>query len=673
MLKGMYADVLFPLKISPLTYRIPVEMPKDIKGAVVEAPLMGRSAYGLVVNVSSAADPSLTFELKEIRSVHRSFASARALQFLKWLSDYYITPGGIALKSCFFEEAVAFIGGDRSGRKASGRARKPGADHSRAGAPEAMSHHLEFLNFDANADSVSKRTTEGRYGSFLLPTPFVFYEYLFLAEVLRRISEEVRGIIILVPEIGDIPRLESLLRPVVGKRLCVLHSKLSKGKRVETVGTILSSETDIVLGTRSAVLAPLGRVSFVAVTAEHSSSYKGEERLRYHGRDVAVMRAFMENACTVLSSVCPSVESLYNARLGKYALLKSRGEYDLPAKDVKVGRWREVERPVIKIVDMKPGRKGTPSLSGELVKQAKGLIAGGERLLFLINRKGYSLIRCGECGHTEACGKCGTFLVFHKAEGRARCHRCGGSGPVADICPQCRGVNITLVGAGTERIKEEVKQLFERDAVVLQKGAAPALSLDTDTMPLIIGTAYAKRLEYSGAGDEAFGAAAFLNMDMLLSQPDFRAYERTFQEVMQIVQMVKSGGSIFLQTHMPKNRVLRFIKNYDLDGFYDYELAQRRALDYPPFSRMVLLTVQGKEQTGMSAVRNIMEEGAAEGVELLGPAEVPCPSKGYTQCLQLLLKSKDRKALHSAAGELVAKLEEVKGTVVRPDVDPLVI
>lgn len=675
----MYADVLFPLKLPPLTYRIPGEMRHDIMGAVVKAPLMGRDAYGLVVNVSAEADPSLKRALKEIRSIHGTFASAQALQFLKWLSEYYITPMGIALKSSFFEEAAASFDGRSSARAISSRRGKPAPFPAFTEASASEIGHPEILNLAAHADCVGRALGKKRYGAFLLPTPYVYYEYSFLADILRKIKDEVKGIIILVPEIGHIPRLEALIRPLVGKRLCLLHSKLGKARRVETIRTILSSETDVVLGTRSAVLAPLVKASFIAVTGEHSVSYKGEERLRYQGRDVAVMRAFMDKACIVLSSICPSVESIYNARIGKYVLL--RGGDGKECKSEKAGRWIELERPTIKIMDLKPGRRGTPSLSDELVKQARGVIAGGERLLFLINRKGYSLIRCSDCGYTTVCGKCGTLLVFHKSEGKARCRRCGTSEPVVTMCPRCGGVAVSLPGAGTERIKEEVKEIFNREAVVLEKGPArvktaeldpDALSLGKDTEPLVIGTAYARRLEYA-VGEEAFGAAAFLNMDMLLAQPDFRAYERAFQEVMQAAQMVKPGGALYLQTRMPKNRVVRFIRNYDLDGFYDYELDQRKSMNYPPFSRIVLITAQGKDQSAMADVRRKMEAVVVLDVEPWGPAEIPCPSKGYVHCLQLLLKSRDRKALHSATAELLNELGGIKGISVRADVDPLVL
>lgn len=694
----MYADVVFPLKLPPLTYKVPPGMPPDLKGRIVQAPLRGRAAYGLVVGVYGEEENTVRRELKELRNVHRVFANEQAVQFLKWLSSYYITPIGLALKSSFFEEALAGreLAGKRRGKKGGG------AGDAHLPAPPAASPHpptgeawrSELPDFGSAADAVRKTLELGGYRSFLLPAPSAACEHLFLLDLLRRGGDALRGVLVLVPEIGRIPFLESLLKPFLGERLCVLHSKLSKGKRVETIDRILSDRADVVLGTRSAVLAPLGGLSLLAVLGEHSPSYKGEERLRYNGRDVAVMRGFLGSSCVLLSSPCPSIESVYNARIGKYTLLHG-GERAESGKEGgrargRIGPVSGGERPTIKVVDMKAERKTSSSLAAELIKKARDLVAGGERLLFLVNRKGYSLIRCSECGGVLHCAKCPVSLVFRKGTGTVQCRFCGDAGSVPDVCPTCGGAGLTPFGAGTERIREELETLLSVSALVLEgkqeakrgahrKGrvkAAPvspeALALDIDTMPLIVGTAYAKRLGHSCAREAAFGAAALLDMDLILSQPDFRAYERAFQEVMQVARMVKPGGVVYLQSSAPKSKVMRLIRSCDFDGFYDFELAQRQALGYPPFARMILITVAAEEGREAEALLGEMSAaGSAKGIEVLGPAEVPCPSKARGRCFHLLLKGKERKALHEAAEEMAQRGEGVRGVRVSIDVDPL--
>ncbi|MBZ0158164.1 MAG: primosomal protein N' [Alphaproteobacteria bacterium] len=695
----MYADVVFPLKLPPLTYRVPPGMPPDLKGRIVKAPLRGGTAYGLVVDVYGEEKSAFRRELKELLSAHRMFATEQAILFVKWLSTYYITPMGLALKSSFFEEALAGEETRKRGRgkKNGGGEEAPlpentGENPGVLAPPAADLHRFGLPGFDGAAAMVQDALNGGSYRSFLLPSPSVLFERLFLLDILRRGGDGLRGVLILVPEIGQIPSLESLLKPFVGERLCVLHSKLGKGKRVETIGRILSSKADVVLGTRSAVLSPLQSISLVMVMGEHSPSYKGEERFKYNGRDVAVMRGYLGNSCVLLSSPCPSIESVYNARIGKYTLLREgmQEEGGTGKGQGRVGKVHGEKRPVISIVAMKAEKKVSSPLSAELVKRAQGLIAGGERLLFLVNRKGYSLVRCIECGSTLRCGKCDASLVFHKGEGTVQCRYCGDTEPVPDICPKCGGAELAPLGAGTERIREELENLLSVDSLVMERkrearggiqkkarvkatSVSPeAFSLDIETMPLIIGTAYAKRLGHSAPHEGAFGAAAFLNIDLILSQPDFRAYERAFQEVMQMAQMVRPGGSVYLQSYAPKSRILRLIRGYDFDGFYDFELAQRKALEYPPFAKMILMTVaagEGRE------VEPLLEKAAAAGrtkeVEVLGPVEVPCPAKAGRRCFHLLIKAKERKALHEAAAEMLRKLESTKGLKVSIDVDPL--
>ncbi|HEX8949034.1 MAG TPA: hypothetical protein VF790_08745, partial [Dissulfurispiraceae bacterium] len=478
---------------------------------------------------------------------------------------------------------------------------------------------------------------------------------------IRKIKDGTRGMIILVPEVGRIARFEALLGPLLGPRLCVLHSKLGKGRRIENIGRILASESDVVLGTRSAAFAPLKELAFIAVLEEHSPSYKGEEGLRYNARDVAVMRGFMQKNCVLLSSVCPSVESVYNARIGKYTLFKANGV--------------EAGYPKVRVIDARPGRRGDLSLTDELSQKAKGLLAAGDRLLLLVNRKGYALIRCEDCGHIEACGKCKASLVFHKEEKAMKCHYCGYSRPVAEVCESCKGTSMKLIGAGTERIKEEVRGTLNAEPLVLEKGRDRGV-ISSDLMPVVIGTAYAKRLKYSGneAGESGlFGAAALLNMDLLLSQPDFRAYERAFQEIMQISQLVRPEGLIYIQTRALKDETVRLIRDHDFEGFYRSELSQRKALDYPPFSKIILLNILAKEALRelLDELGKIMAECGTDDTELLGPVEVASGSKAYPSCIQIMLKSKNNKALHVSAKSLLDRLGALKGIKVVVDVDPL--
>lgn len=636
----MYADVVFPLKLPPLTYKVPANAPYDLKGKIVKAPLMGKSRYGLVVSVTDSPNIGNGKNIREVESVHQRFASESTLSFLKWLSDYYLTPMGTALNSSFFEETIkTVVSNQQSAVRIKNKEQKRETENS-------------------ELSPVYDCIKEKNYKSFLFHPASISQELSILNEIMGEVAPDIHGAIILVPEIGQIERLLPDIKNIFGERLCVLHSRLTAKKRMEAAAQILTGRSDVVLGTRSAVLAPLKNVSFIAVTGEHNNSYKGEEGLRYNARDVAVMRGFIEKSCVLLSSACPSVESIYNTKIGKYTTLNADSQ-------------PETKRPRIKIVGANRTKGKASTIAGEVLKEAKNTISKNGKFLFLINRKGYSLIRCEDCGHTVQCKKCGIPLVFYKAKSAVRCNYCGLEKNIPESCEECKGFAMKPSGAGTEKIKEEVEELLGTKTLLLEKerSLSPSpLPLAPDILPFVVGTTYAaKKLR-----DEKFDAAALFNIDRTMSQPDFRAYERTFQQVMQIAGTINPDGSLFLQTWNPKNRILRFIKNYDFHGFYDYEMSQRKMLDYPPFSKIVLFNISYKKGTNLlDDIRNIIEPAEIKRLEVLGPVEIPPILKSYPHCIQILLKSRDSRLMHEYARQLLNRLGNLKDVRINVDVDPL--
>ena len=637
----MFIDVVFPLKLRPLTYKAPADAPADLKGRIVSAPIGGRNSYGIVVKVM---DRTLYPEedLKYIRGIYPHFTSLTNLSFLKWLSDYYLTHEGVALKSAFFEEAVKIA---------------ISYQLSAISDPGKTAAECQSQNTDENSgpDPVVRAIRDRTYKTFLFHAQSLSQEVLKLAEILKNAASDINGAIILVPEIHHLEIISPVLHEIFRERLCILHSKLSKKQRMEAITRIVTGVSDVIAGTRSAILAPIKEVSFIAVLGEHDPSYKGEESPRYNGRDAAVMKGFIEKSCVFLSSTCPSVESFHNVMTGKYTQI--------------AGNLKSEKRPRIKIIAMKRRRKKDLSISDEVLKEAGRLLTKNERTLFLINRKGHSLVKCDDCGHISGCSKCSLPLVFIKTKNVVRCNFCGREAPVPDTCEECRGPHINPFGAGTGRVKEEIEKLLKAEAVIIEKGQdpSPPLVFAGDAAPFVIGTDYATRR----VGTEAFSSAVLVNMDSILSRPDFRTYERAFQEVIQVSQTVRRDGSIFLQVWDSKNSILKFISSYDFEGFYKYELAQRKALDYPPYSKIILFNIYAKDDTG-SILQHIGNISGlqVDGVEVLGPVEIPSYVKAYKHCIQIMLKSRDRKLIQNTARELLLKPEQFKKIKVNVDVDP---
>jgi primosomal protein N' (replication factor Y) len=650
ILLTMYADVLFPLKLPPLTYRVPEGMGSDIKGCIITAPLTGKDRLGLVVELRDEEPPGLTesvrAHLKDISSVGLRFASENHLQFLKWMSDYYLTPEGMTLKGAFFEEAAAERpepGNARRGRKAGGGCETPAEELSTA------------PPLDVVADAVVALRNR-RYSALLYHAPDIESEYAACLGIMEEFCPETRGAILLVPEVSLIDGVEPRLRGIFGERLAVLHGRLGKRDRRLAVHNILDGKADVILGTRSAMLAPLPHAEFVVVIEEQSPSYKAGEGTRYNARDLAVMRAYMDKSCALLMSACPSVESVYNVKRGKYRrLFPGSGQEDF-------------KRPSIRIVTHRPGGRDSSCLSPVVVEEAGAVLRDKGQALFLAGRKGYSLLRCEDCGYTEYCSRCETSMVFYKNSGTLKCHHCGLERPAPQACPECGGSAISIFTAGADRVKEELEGLLHGPEAPSGKAflRSPQATEETGVIPYIIGAGMKRKKADRGR----YSAAVLMNIDLLAARPDFRAHERAFQETLGAAQLVRPEGRIIIQTRSGGSKFLRRLRDYDFEGFYETELRQRRELAYPPFERMILLSVLALPG---AVLPDCGFTSGDDKVKILGPVEAPTPSGRYASCVRIILKSGDNKRLREEARKIVNALEKNRKIRIMVDVDPLKI
>jgi len=661
MLKSImeFVDVLFPINLGPLTYKCPEHLrDKALPGMLVSAPLKKQITEGIILGRSgrlvrtqadslrraeeSKSSAAISGDIKEISDIHGEspLLEAPMLKLLNWVSEYYIANRGIALKNMLPQETFKKV-----------KARK--------GQLSAISHQLpdeklkEVSEINKNILSgINEAISEKEYKTFLLHAPALEYEAAFIS----RILEPKKNAIILVPEIVNISRIAPIIREIAGERLCILHSGLSKGQRSEAMEKIISGQCSIVLGTRMAVFAPLKNLSLIAVMHEHSSSYKTEEGLRFNARDIAVMRGYLEKSAVVLSSICPSIESFYNARCGKYTLLKPT---------------TNVQRPAIRIINMRQEKQISPNLSKTVVEAAASAIYKNEKTMFVINRKGYSMLTCKECGHTETCGKCGIPLMFHKGDKSLRCHYCGAIAGAPDKCRRCRSFSLEPTGSGIERAEENIKKIFgieplRIDSDTIKRKRIPEnISDTTGGTAIILGTKLLTKRLHSV---EKFKMAAVLNADSYLNQPDFRSAEKTYQEISAIADKIRPDGRLFVQTRMPQNYVFKFIRSHDYAGFCEEELAMRKAMSYPPYSKLAVITFKGKDYDDVKLkgiVKKICEGN--ESIEILGPS-VSLTKKGSAE-YALLIKTASKEKLHLAAREILKTFAGDKNLKVNVAID----
>lgn len=540
--------------------------------------------------------------------------------------------------------------------------------------------HLDFIfnpQQKAALAAIQKSVEERKFAVSLLHGVTGSGKTAVYLAAMQAVLESGRSAILLVPEIGLTPAAAANLHQVFGDQVAILHSALSADERAEQWHRIRRGETRIVVGTRSAVFAPVSNLALLVVDEEHDASYKQEEVPRYHGRDVAVMRGKLSHATVVLASATPSIESYHNAETKKYKLLELS---------------ERVERrplPQVEVVDMKFEfqRQGQDRLfSQQLVREVSECLERGEQAMILLNRRGYSsIVLCRSCGETMQCKNCTIALTFHKAEYRMECHYCGYRAPVPKRCPGCDSEYIYFLGAGSEKVEEQMHAAFpqarigrlDRDTVRTRHDFERVLNqFHAGELNLLVGT------QMIAKGHDVHGVTlvGVVGADYALGFPDFRAAERTFQLLTQVAGRAGRGetpGRVVLQTFHPDHYAIEFAQRHDYQGFYDKEVRFRRWMHYPPFSALanVLVRSDKLEQTlrWTGQIGRWFESTRNEGVRVLGPSVAPIMRLKRDYRYHFIVKAASREKLNGTLRRLLAYTgqEKISRTNVIVDVDAL--
>lgn len=451
-------------------------------------------------------------------------------------------------------------------------------------------------------DAVAAKIETGAFQSYLLHGVTASGKTQVYIELIRRTLERNRTALVLVPEITLTPQVVFRFKTAFGGDVAVMHSRMSIGERYDAWRLTLEGRYKVIVGVRSAVFAPLASVGLIIVDEEHESSYKQQDvQPRYHARDVAVVRASIESAVVVLGSATPSAESYFNATHGKYTMLS------LPE------RVDGAQLPRITPIDLAEARKQrriTGSLTTELIERIADRLQKKESVIILQNRRGFApQLECHECGHVEQCANCSISMTYHKVNHHLRCHYCGSMSRVPDICPRCGGVRLEQLGAGTQRIEEEIAAAFPAARLLrmdldttTRKGAHDAMltSFYEGDADILVGT----QMVSKGLDFPRVTLVGVVNADQSLLLPDFRAAERTFQILTQVSGRSGRGdieGDVIIQSTQLLHPVMQCVFAHDFDSFITHELKLRSAFHYPPFSRLVLVEFSGEDEDAVAS------------------------------------------------------------------------
>lgn len=443
--------------------------------------------------------------------------------------------------------------------------------------------------------------------------------------LIQQVLERGKSALVLVPEIALTPQLLRVFASHFGDHIAVLHSSLRSGERYDEWKRIRRGDARVVIGTRSAVFAPVQNLGLIVLDEEQETSYKSENNPRYHAREVAKFRCVRQNALLLLGSATPSVESMYLARSGVYHL------YTLSS------RYNQKALPQVEVVDQKEElRRGNGgAVSAPLRAALEETLSRGEQAILFLNRRGANrMVSCGECGFVPECPRCSVKLTYHSANHRLMCHHCGFSQPLPDRCPQCGGV-LNFIGVGTQKVQEELEELLPGTAILrMDADTVTAAHSHQDILDqfregkasILIGT----QMVAKGLDFENVTLVGVILADQSLFVDDFRAGERTFSLLTQVVGRAGRGektGRAIIQTFVPDHDVIRFSARQDYDSFYRTEIQMRRLRREPPFQDVFVLTASGLNETAVlracMKLRGTLERALSaypEPWQLLGPA-----------------------------------------------------
>ena len=527
---------------------------------------------------------------------------------------------------------------------------------------------------------IEEQMNTGNYSAFLLHGVTGSGKTEVYMRAMSKALSLGRSAMMLVPEIALTPVFSRRLRARFGDQVAIFHSSLQKGERFDEWTRVRNGEARVVIGTRSAVFAPVKNLGLIVVDEEHEASYRQQESPYYNARDVAIVRAQKESATVVLGSATPSLESFHNARKGKYQFVR------LPER---IGARPMAEA---KIVDMRNvfARHGKPRVfSDELLAAIKETRERGEQSIILLNRRGYSsFILCRSCGESVQCPNCDVTLTYHRSERVIVCHYCNHREPVPRVCPSCGKKYIYYVGEGTEQLEEMLKLLFpalrvariDRDTTARRKVFEQSLvDFSAGRIDTLVGT----QMLAKGHDFPNVTLVGVVSVDAGLALPDFRSAERTFQLITQVAGRAGRGdrpGRVLIQTYHPYHYSLRHACAQDYEGFFEEELRYRQNHSYPPFVALASLLIHGPDLgrvrlDSLELRKQLDLVNQDRKCRILGPAPAPLSRLKGEHRFQILIKSRSRKHLREVA-DAALKAVSASGVNLRSvnlEIDPVSI
>lgn len=669
--KYAHVAVAAPLK-GLLTYSIPPELESASAGSVVLVPLGRRKCRGIVFSITDTA-PETEFEIKALDSIdpeYEAHSLAPRLKWIQWLADYYFHPVGLV--------ADLILPPLSKGKKNVARKRSP--------IPEFPPEAPFPLNPEQETAYKAIAADEGFQTHLLYGVTGSGKTEVYLHLFEKTLKEGKTGLFLL-PEISLTPQLVNRFAKRFGSKIALLHSQLTDRERTQFWWEMITGEKQILIGARSALFCPVPNLGLIVVDEEHESSFKQEEKLKYHGRDVAIMLAKEMNCPIVLGSATPSFESWVNATKGKFKLHRM------------VKRVGDIQLPEIKIIDLKESAARSKELklpfwmSETLHTELQSNLENSFQSALFLNRRGMSQsIICPSCGYTKECPNCDIKLTLH-AHNHLVCHYCDYHESFKPRCSDCNEGTLEPLGIGTESVEAEIQKLFpearvlrvDRDEIQNRIDLENAIEkVEKQEVDILIGTQMiAKGLDFPN-----LKLVGLVLADVGFNLPDFRAGERAVQLILQMSGRAgrhkrenEPNGVVILQTFNPESEIVQMASQSDYEVFCEYDLKNRQVFSYPPYGKMISFRIQSRDLDKSQKTARMLSERcfnlkekseSFEEVQVLGPTESPIAKIRNEFRFQVILKANSAAVLHRFT-KIVLQNEKWIPTGVKlyADVDPM--
>ncbi len=725
----MVAQVAFPIAIPGLyDYAIPESMRDSVRqGTPVKVQLRSRELWGVVFKVVENSELESLKPILETNQNSWADSNSSLIRLYEWIASYYQCSVGKVFKPLirkrFVEKKAKFVTVYRLKKNPAVELTKKQSEvlekirelpdenitRSRLLAAPGVSAHMIGALVKAGALEKKKQqayriadelrrergaadftlTKEQQWaverirGDFGTDAkPYLLHgitgsgKTLVYIELARSALERKEGVIILVPEISLTPQTIQRFRDAMGDVIAVIHSRMSEGERRDSIEEIVSGKKRVVIGVRSAIMAPMNNVGLIIVDEEHDGSYKQEDpEPRYHARDVAVMRGKFQGATVVLGSATPSFETYRNAISGKYELIRLQN------------RFGSAVLPHVKIIDMNKEHRDNnwTFLSRYLRDRIADTILQKRQVILLLNRRGFSVsLICKNCSHTYECPDCSVKLTYHKAGSALKCHQCGYFQQAPDICPKCKGEQIKYQGTGIQKAEEMLLKIFPMARIIRmdqdttrRKGAHVALlsSFEREEADILLGT----QMVAKGLNFPNVKLVGVLQADIGLHVPDFRSSERTFQLLAQVAGRagrLDNSGEVVIQTYQPQDSCILFSQTHDYTGFFHQEIETRRTLRYPPFGRLARILVEAQKIDDVTrisdSIANRIRVDGQRSIELLGPAPAPLSRLRNAYRYSILLRSQSVREIQKVCRAVRKDAQKLPDRIkVVVNIDPL--